>query len=352
MSSTSPPPPPPSGPPPPPGSPLPPPPSSPTGGSDKPWWKRWWGITTIVVAALVVLGALTGPPEDDGDLASATDTTTESAEPEPKATESGTEDAAPTEEPTPEPASVELPDVTGMDRSDAQTALEGLGLQVQVRDTDVDDPADTGTVISQQPAAGTDGLVEGDTVTLIIGGDFVWSEPFTVSGTGNDVIVDFAVPTDALAIARVSHEGGGNFALWTYNGSGERIDLLVNTIGSYRGTRLVNLEDPVRELEVEAGGSWSIEFAPISQARQIGASGSMEGTGDDVVVAGAEAPDARTVTLTHDGSANFGIWAYSDVTTDLLVNDIGPYEGTSRWPAGEVVVLDITADGTWTISLE
>ena len=56
--------------------------------------------------------------------------------------------------------------------------------------------------------------------------------------------------------------------------------------------------------------------------------------------------------MTHSGEGNFVIWAYTSERTDLVVNEIGTYEGTKflQFDDGEVVVFGITADGDWSIS--
>ena len=53
--------------------------------------------------------------------------------------------------------------------------------------------------------------------------------------------------------------------------------------------------------------------------------------------------------MTHRGDGNFAIWAYSESDTDLLVNEIGRYEGEAL--LGDAVVLEITASGGWTLKV-
>jgi len=54
--------------------------------------------------------------------------------------------------------------------------------------------------------------------------------------------------------------------------------------------------------------------------------------------------------FTHNGESNFVVWAYFDGGKDLLVNTIGAYEGT-RPVVGDELVLDIDADGAWTVEI-
>ena len=55
-----------------------------------------------------------------------------------------------------------------------------------------------------------------------------------------------------------------------------------------------------------------------------------------------------TSVFTHGGKGNFSVWAFTtDGDADLLVNDIGRYEGEVLLPDG-TALLEIGADGAWT----
>jgi hypothetical protein len=72
-----------------------------------------------------------------------------------------------------------------------------------------------------------------------------------------------------------------------------------------------------------------------------------KGQGDEVLI--MESAAFGPARLTHDGESNFAVWAYGD-STELLVNEIGHYRGRVLLPDG-TVVLDIQADGKWSIAL-
>ncbi len=61
--------------------------------------------------------------------------------------------------------------------------------------------------------------------------------------------------------------------------------------------------------------------------------------------------DFATVKITHRGSSNFIVKAYTADSGELLVNEIGNYSGEQIMPAGTVLV-EILADGAWTITPE
>ncbi len=83
--------------------------------------------------------------------------------------------------------------------------------------------------------------------------------PIVLTGTG-DSVVDLD-KWDGAALLHITDGGGSNFAIWNYGPDGEKIDLLVNTIGKYDGIRPLDFlsdEDTAR-FSVESSGQWKIE---------------------------------------------------------------------------------------------
>lgn len=80
------------------------------------------------------------------------------------------------------------------------------------------------------------------------------------------------------------------------------------------------------------------------------------GSGDSIISLPAEA-SAGLIVANHTGSSNFVIDGLDDSnqpTGDLLVNEIGPYEGTTAFGInafGDASSLQVTADGTWTLDI-
>jgi hypothetical protein len=125
----------------------------------------------------------------------------------------------------------------------------------------------------------------------------------------------------------------------------ERVDLLVNEIGSYQGT--VQEEEGASFLEITAGGSWRIEANTVDQAPTFDESAT--GLGDSVVLVTG---DSGIAEITHAGDSNFAVLTYplAGRRRDLLVNEIGNYAGSARFPGP--ALIEITANGDWTISLQ
>jgi hypothetical protein len=194
---------------------------------------------------------------------------------------------------------------------------------------------------ADSPGSGETSSVSRTTTTTTVARPS-WSA-FTVSGRGDDVI-DFSIPGDDVAALRIRHSGTRNFSVVTYTAGGRRLDLLVNTIGSYGGVVPVNLYngEEVGEIEITADGSWSIEAMPVTSLPRFG--GAATGSGDTVLV---NASGAGRLDISHSGDRNFIVLSHGS-RRELLVNDIGPYSGTVRVDSGSVLI-EIRADGSWSI---
>ena len=80
-------------------------------------------------------------------------------------------------------------------------------------------------------------------------------------------------------------------------------------------------------------------------ARQV-----ISGSGDDVVPVDLQ-PGLTWIEASHSGVANFALWLRAE-TDELLINEIGPYEGTVvASVGGGSFLLDIEADGAWELAV-
>lgn len=171
-----------------------------------------------------------------------------------------------------------------------------------------------------------------------------------LTGKGTKV-VKFTKPADVPAIVTISEKGTSNFVVYNLDASGDKIDLLVNEIGNYKGTVLIDADEGEESVafKVESNGSWTLTVKPLSRARIWAPDGAISGNGDDVLFVFPEPEPFTIVTLKHDGDSNFAIWAYSGDDTDLLVNEIGRYSGDTV-VGSDLLLLEITADGSWSIT--
>jgi hypothetical protein len=141
--------------------------------------------------------------------------------------------------------------------------------------------------------------------------------PIILEGTG-DSVVDVQKPYNPM-IARIVYNGGRNFAIWNVDAGGNKIDLLVNTIGAYQGTVPIDFlqNQQTARFEITASDAWKIEILPLASARRENIPATIQGKGDDVIFFdGVGSPDLMTANAT--GSSNFVVWEYG-TSRNLLI---------------------------------
>lgn len=171
--------------------------------------------------------------------------------------------------------------------------------------------------------------------------------PKEYSGVGDDVMNITKHGTGA-EVAIIQHTGGSNFAVHTLDSALANTDLLVNEVGPYSGTVVFDIRSSrgqTAALKVTAGGAWTIKLVPLTSVRKLDGSVPMTGRGDDVFY---YTGPAKAAVFTHDGSSNIAVHSYG-TRADLLVNEVGPYNGTVVWTPG---LYQITADGNWSATIK
>jgi hypothetical protein len=177
-------------------------------------------------------------------------------------------------------------------------------------------------------------------------------QPVVYSGNGDNV-VDIQKPGDpgdpVIAYIRGNAESR-HFAVENFGATGEQIDLLVNTTEPYEGIVPIDFssDEQTTRLQITSSGEWYIEIRPLSTARRVSVPGTIEGASDDVVIIDGE-PDTALIRGNPD-SRHFAVIAYGD-RYNLLVNTTDPYDGRVI-VARDAVVLEVNAEGAWTITFE
>ena len=175
-------------------------------------------------------------------------------------------------------------------------------------------------------------------------------EPVEYSGTGDDVIE--VNKNFEAGIAKITNQGRSNFAVTTYDPNGDYLDLLVNTIGNYSGTRPIEFmeNETVSKIEINSNGAWTVTIYPLVKeyVRICDVPGTCRGQSDDLIWLSGDDPD--TVKITNQGKSNFAVWSYGSSGTDLMVNEIGDYSGTVLFEKG-VFAIEVQSSGTWTIDI-
>lgn len=173
-------------------------------------------------------------------------------------------------------------------------------------------------------------------------GKEIYSE---VKGHGDDVRSDINFG-DGLFRVRFTHSGRRNFAIWGYDSNDDR-DLLVNEIGKYDGRVFLGGDAPYT-FEITADGDWTYELEPLTVTNEE----SFSGKGD--YVTDLFSSTKKVWHFTHSGKSNFAVWGYNSDGRDLLVNEIGNYDGKVRFsiPSSSYAFFVITADGSWSVTPE
>lgn len=165
----------------------------------------------------------------------------------------------------------------------------------------------------------------------------------TVYGNGDDVITDISVGNDLYKVY-FTNSGSRNFVVWVYDATGDR-DLAVNEIGRYEGYYLLQGTAPYT-FEIESSGKWSYTIEKLGNTDETAFSGT-----------GCYVTDKFTSSsgkwhITHQGDSNFVVWLLTTDGRDLIVNEIGDYDGNRLLsiPTGSLAVLIVEADGKWSIT--
>jgi LysM repeat protein len=171
-------------------------------------------------------------------------------------------------------------------------------------------------------------------------------QPLIFKGKGTSVVDLKKWPGPALL--KISYKGSSNFVIYNYDSKGQKIDLLVNTIGNYEGTRPIDFRDGEESarLQIKSSGSWEISVLPLESAPAYDIPGIAKGKGDDVFAIRNRNADLAKIHYT--GDSNFVVFSYSPSGIDLLVNEIGAYDGIQIVPES-AFLFEIRASGPWEI---
>lgn len=144
---------------------------------------------------------------------------------------------------------------------------------------------------------------------------------------------------------KLTHSGSRNFIVRALEPDLEESDLLVNEIGPYEGTVLAPY-DEYGGLKIEGDGSWTAEVTSTDALFASPLRGDISGTGDSVFYWAIG--ERSVVSINHRGDSNFVVRIYTADGRDLLVNEIGNYGGEQIMETG---IVEITADGSWSLNL-
>ena len=180
-------------------------------------------------------------------------------------------------------------------------------------------------------------------------------ESHSFEGSGSDVSDEFELQQGITTI-EFSYSGESNFIATMVALEGEDWDdeLLVNQIGSTEGRSVIATSGGAYQLDVDADGDWSINLEQPSVSESDAESPPVEESGSGTDYFGPVTLDGvHEVTASHEGERNFIIQSHGiDGDWDLVINEIGSFEGSSTVRSSEIVYFNVEADGDWTVSVE
>jgi hypothetical protein len=254
----------------------------------------------LLFFALILIGAMSG---DDTNDASSIDknedvsTPTADSEPTTGVDDGAQEDVADNQEstplaqsetPEPEPEVVEPEVITlsgsGQEATSKFTLEEGLSIFKMSHDGDsnfaiwlMDNNGNNEELlvneIGEFDGAKAVGIDDGGTYLLDISADGDWSVdieqprpstatsvPLAFSGKGQQVS-DFFYLDAGLVRFEMTHDGDSNFAIWLLDEDGDYVDLLVNEIGEFEGSKAVGItKSGIYLLDISADGVWEVSI--------------------------------------------------------------------------------------------
>jgi hypothetical protein len=165
--------------------------------------------------------------------------------------------------------------------------------------------------------------------------------PISLNGRGQTATNPILLPS-VYSKVTFTHNGSGNFAVTVFYGNDQ--DLLVNEIGSYKGTLFLNTDKPVT-FDIQADGEWTAYIEGIGETQ----SASFSGTGDNVSELFVP-PSPGAWEISHDGKSNFAVLLHCMGGSDLIVNEIGVFSGSTIISFDDGPCLwEVIADGNWNI---
>lgn len=180
--------------------------------------------------------------------------------------------------------------------------------------------------------------------------------PIQISGSGKTATQTFVLQK-GISIFEMSHTGDSNFVVELLKSNGDYVDMPVNEIGNYSGKKAIGIEKSgTYLLNIEADGNWTVNITQPRPSSGIKKPITFTGKGDDVPqFIYIKKKGLVRFNMSHDGESNFIIWLMdgNGKYVDLLVNEIGSFSGSKALKIRKkgVYLLDITADGNWSVSV-
>jgi hypothetical protein len=177
-------------------------------------------------------------------------------------------------------------------------------------------------------------------------------EPQVLVGSGTKV-VRTGIPEGYSTTASFTHDGESNFIVEAFSDEGTSLDTLVNVIGVYAGTVLVNNGDGnPGVLQIDADGDWTVVISGVENAPTWDTSEKLTGEGDAVFLISDSLESFLKIVAKVRGEGNFYVRAYHGDDWTGLFNEIDAYTGETIFPKG-TFLLTVGASGmSWSLALQ
>lgn len=173
-------------------------------------------------------------------------------------------------------------------------------------------------------------------------------ETQTFEGSGQEVRQGLQLDP-GLATVEATHDGESNFIVSLVNDT-QFDTVLINDIGAFDGAQAALIDGGEYTLDIDASDDWTVSIAqPRASAGEL-IPQRFEGEGP-AVVGPVDISGTVVASAEHDGNSNFivEILPQQGSFSEVVFNEIGPFEGETTASFNGVGWVDVTADGSWSL---
>ena len=178
-------------------------------------------------------------------------------------------------------------------------------------------------------------------------------EPINMSGSGSKS-TDFFEVYGGLTVFDFKNNGSGNFIAMLMDEDGEKIELLVNEIGSVSGKKAMYLDAGKYFINIDQGSNWNFNILQPRLLETAELPYTFEASSPDISKV-VLADDLIQINYSHQGTGNFvvNLLNTNGQKEELLVNEIGSISGstTIRGDGRKHIISIELADGKYIIDI-
>lgn len=157
-----------------------------------------------------------------------------------------------------------------------------------------------------------------------------------------------------LTVFTLTHEGRQNFVVQF--GQGDTMQLLVNEIGPFSGSKAVGLPVGTYTLDVATRGQWTVKIDQSVPTEAPAPPKKLEGQGAAASDFFSLKAGPARFRLTYDGEGLFApqlIKASDGTVITLLANELADFSGEKTVEIFEdgIYLVDVSAGGRWTVDV-